>query len=206
MQSDREIVAQIIDPYAAWGNVRDETDIHRQVVAMSKADAVIAALSAPTADDLAWANEQVRSINAGEHVFSPEIAKRMRDKITSLPTPSAPSSEAIEHLRAAAKAALESGERPNVDYGTLIAVLAERDALIARVEAAEAEVARVSEAAAIAVLFPLWKERAAMVADDHAERAWEIANKEGQNSMVGSGRNHAARDIAAAIRAMEVGE
>jgi hypothetical protein len=47
-------------------------------------------------------------------------------------TPSAPTSEAIEHLRAAAKAALQSGERPNVDYDMLIAVLAELAAKDAR--------------------------------------------------------------------------
>jgi hypothetical protein len=44
------------------------------------------------------------------------------------------------------------------------------------------------------------RERCAKVADDHARRAWEIGAAEGQNEICSSGRNHAARAIASAIR------
>lgn len=49
-------------------------------------------------------------------------------------------------------------------------------------------------------------EEAANVADSHAAKAWEIATSHGQNPVVGSGRNHAARDIAASIRALKGGQ
>src|SRR5687768_10187209 len=45
-------------------------------------------------------------------------------------------------------------------------------------------------------------EMAAGVADEHAGKAWAIADSQGQNPIVGSGRNHAGREIATAIRAM----
>ena len=43
-------------------------------------------------------------------------------------------------------------------------------------------------------------ERAAKVADEHRAKAWDIAKQQGQNDLVGSGRNHAGREIATAIR------
>jgi len=46
-------------------------------------------------------------------------------------------------------------------------------------------------------------ERAAKVADDHRVRAWDIAEMQGQNALVGSGRNHAGREIASEIRALK---
>lgn len=45
-------------------------------------------------------------------------------------------------------------------------------------------------------------EACAKVADIHASRAWEIANQNGQNDVCASGRNHSAREIATAIRAL----
>ena len=46
-------------------------------------------------------------------------------------------------------------------------------------------------------------EEAAKVADDHRVRAWDIAEMQGQNALVGSGRNHAGREIASEIRALK---
>ena len=46
-------------------------------------------------------------------------------------------------------------------------------------------------------------ERAAAVADYHRVRAWDIAEMQGQNALVGSGRNHAGREIASEIRALK---
>lgn len=43
-------------------------------------------------------------------------------------------------------------------------------------------------------------ERAAEIADDHATNAWAIGQREGQNDVCSSGRNHGARAIAQAIR------
>jgi hypothetical protein len=49
-------------------------------------------------------------------------------------------------------------------------------------------------------------EEAAKVADAHASNAWEIADRAGQNPIVGSGRNWAGREIASAIRALKGGQ
>lgn len=49
-------------------------------------------------------------------------------------------------------------------------------------------------------------EEAAGIAEDHALRAWEIGEAEGQNAICSSGRNHGARAIATAIRSAVGGE
>lgn len=44
-------------------------------------------------------------------------------------------------------------------------------------------------------------EECARISDAHATNAWEIANGRGENPACASGRNHAGRAIAVAIRA-----
>jgi len=46
-------------------------------------------------------------------------------------------------------------------------------------------------------------EQCAVIADDHGNKAWDIAKSEGQNSSCASGRCYGARAIAASIRKLK---
>ena len=56
-------------------------------------------------------------------------------------------------------------------------------------------------AAALSVALEAIGEECARISDAHATNAWEIANGRGENPACASGRNHAGRAIAVAIRA-----
>ena len=84
------------------------------------------------------------------------------------------------------------------------------DALVEAMRAiiAEAELEDQTHAATARALLPIIRqvrddatEAAAVVADRHATDAWDTATVNSESIATGSGRNMAARDIAAAIRA-----